>query len=290
MPRHALAAVAVLSCCASGFADYVADREAAMQLAGAGKYDQALLAFTKMAQGDVSDFQKSDALEQAALCASRLKRHDQAMELARGIPLAPVSKTCQMRAMIASHKWRQVVEQFRDEDIATWPDTVTGEASYQRGRAHYFMKDGHSAERDLKRAAEYLMEDNIKGLALNSLGDTYQHLLKDDTRAVETYRKVYRTRNLYKQCHAAIAIASILTRQNKHDEAIAEFERLGMDKVTIPYWRGAMLRAYADTLASAGKKPQAIAQYARAIELDGVPLSVKRACEEALGKLRAAGQ
>ena len=62
-----LGALLAWTACAS--ADYIADREAAVKLVEAGKHEEALAAFTKMGAGDVTDFQKSDALEQAAACA-----------------------------------------------------------------------------------------------------------------------------------------------------------------------------------------------------------------------------
>ena len=289
MSSRSIALATLLAWTVSASADYIADREAAVKLVGAKQYEEALAAFTRMAAGNVTDFQKSDALEQAAACAQRLKRCDQAMELAQQIPLAPMSKTCQMRIMMGKRKRRELLAKFKDEDISRWPDIVIGEASYRRGRAHYFLKDGKRAEEDLKRAAEYLMEDNAKGIALNTLGDTYQHLLKDDGRAVGAYRRTYKTRNIYKRCHAAMAVARIFSRQKKHDEAIQELERLGPDRVTVPYWRGLLLSAYGDVLAAAGSNSEAIAKYREALQLEGVSQGTKKACEKALKDLRGAG-
>ena len=287
MLKRAIPFVAVISCCVSVFADYVEDRKAAIKLVGAGKYEEAMAAFTTMAGGDVTEFQKSDALEQAALCAHRLKRYDQAMELGKQIPLAPVSKTCQMKIMVENRKWKEAVLKFKDEDIASWPDTVIGSASYHRGRAYYFLKDGENAAKDMARAADYLVEDNVKGLALNTLGDTYQHLLKDDEKAIAAYRRCYSTRNIYKQCHAAMAIANIFTRQKKFDEAIQELDRLGLANVKIPYWRALMLVAYGEVLAAQGNKAGAIAKYQEALQLEGAPAYIKGACQKALKKLQA---
>jgi len=289
MLKHTIAVAAFAACCASAFPDYIADREAAVKLVEARKHEEALAAFVKMAAADVTDFQKSDALEQAAACAQRLKRYDQAMGLAQQIPLAAMSKTCQMRIMMGKRKRKELIDRFGDEDIGAWPDIVIGDASYLRGRAHYFLKHGKRAEEDLKRAGDYLMEDNAKGLALNALGDTYQHLLKDDARAVAAYRRTYKTRNIYKRCHAAMAVARILSRQNKHAEALQELERLGPDRVTIPYWRGLLLCAYGDVLAAAGSNAEAIAKYREALQLEGVSPGTKKACEKALKHIDGVG-
>ena len=289
MLRHLALLAVVLSSGVSLGADYIADREAAIELAGSGKLEEAQAAFIKMSEGDFTAFQKSDALEQAALCANRLKRYDQAMELAQQIPLEPVSKACQMTIMSSNRKWREVIDKFKDEDIDSWPDWVIGEASHTRGRAYYVTKDGKNAEKDLERAADYLMEDNSKGLALNALGDTYQHLLKDDEKAIAAYRRCYRTRNVYKKSHAAMATASILRRQQKPDEALAELKKLDLDSISNAYWRGAMLCAYGETLASAGKKAEAIARYKEALALEGATSWAKKACEKALKELQGNG-
>ena len=86
----------VLACVPGTRADYLSDRKAAMELVQAGKHEDALSAFLKMADNTASHVQKSDALEQAAMRAQSLKRCDQALELARRIPLVPAAKTVQM--------------------------------------------------------------------------------------------------------------------------------------------------------------------------------------------------
>jgi len=62
------------ACAAHVMADYVADRDAAMKLVWAGKHEEALAAFARMAASAKSDVQKSDALAQAVLCAISLKK------------------------------------------------------------------------------------------------------------------------------------------------------------------------------------------------------------------------
>ena len=86
----------VLSCCADVSADYPSERNEALALVQAGKDAEALVAFTNMAGSASSELQKSDALEQAAGCANRLKQYDRALELAKAIPIPAVSKKCRM--------------------------------------------------------------------------------------------------------------------------------------------------------------------------------------------------
>jgi tetratricopeptide (TPR) repeat protein len=285
--KRIIALSLVLMCGGAVGADYPADRKTVMALVFAGKHQEALAAFMKMAEGPISDFQESDALEQAVLCANSLKQYDKAMDLAKKIPLQPVSRTCQMRILMEERKWQEVIDKFKDEDIDRWPEDVAANAFHCRGGAYYNLKDGKGAEKDLQKAAELLTEDNAKGLALNALGDTYQHLLKDDNLAIETYRRVYKTSALYKHCQAAISIAGIFKRQNKPDEALQELNKIDMGKVTIAYWRAAMLAAFADVLAKQGRKAEAIAKYNEAMQLRDIHPAQKRACEKELRKLQA---
>ena len=80
MNKPMMMAVVVLLCSVLAQADYLSDRKAALAQVQAGKDSDALALFVKMAEGPYTDFQKSDALGQAAWCACRLKRNDQAME------------------------------------------------------------------------------------------------------------------------------------------------------------------------------------------------------------------
>jgi len=188
--------------------------------------------------------------------------------------------------MAANRQWQELIAKFKDEDIDGWPEDIKGDAFHLRGGAYYSLKDGENAEADLRKACEYLYEDNSIGLALNALGDTYRLLLKDDAQAIDAYRRVYKTTALYKQCQAAISIAGIFRRQGKLDEALQELNKIGMNKVQAGYWRAAMLAAYADVLAKQGKKAEAIAKYSEALQLQGIHPAQKAAHEKELKELR----
>ena len=274
---------------ASGvWADYPADRKAAVELARAGKNEDALAAFLKLAETSTSDLQKSDALQQATECVDRVAQYDRAMELAKKIPIAPLSKACQMQIMETNRKWKELVENFKDEDISTWPESAKGESFRIRGNAYYVIKDGPKAEEDLKKAVESLVNGNSKGIALNLLGDTYRNLLKDDAKALETYRKTYATDNVYKHCSAAIGVATILKQQQEYDEALQELNKISNNsEVTSPYWRGKMMRATGDVLAASGKKDEAIAKYNEALKINGLPQEIKEECENAIKTVKA---
>jgi predicted negative regulator of RcsB-dependent stress response len=270
------------------WADYPADRKAAVDLARAGKKEQALEAFLKLAADtSTSDLQKSDALQQATECVDLSKQYDRAMELAKKIPIAPLSKACQIKVMENTGKWKEIVENFKDEDIISWPESVNGEAFMARGMAYAGMKDGKNAEEDMKKAVDLLMNDSSKGWALIVLGNIYRGLLNDDAKAIETYRKTYTTNNVNRQCEAAVGVATILKQQQKYDEAMKELTKIYTDQVTMPYWRGRMTRVIGDVLAASGKKDEAMAKYNEALKVKDLPQEIKAECENAINVLKA---
>lgn len=287
MRKRLIAVLGVGLIAAGALADYPADRKAALDLARAGKNEEAISAFVKMTEGKVTDFQKSDALEQAVLCALRLQKYDRAAELAKQIPSVPVSKLCQMRILMDQRKWQEVVEKFKDEDLSTWPDSIIGEAAWNRGQAALYAKNGEQAVKDLSKAPDYLNETNAKGLALIDLGSAYV-MVKNDDAALEAYRKVYATGNIYKHCQAAANAAGILVRQGKLDEATKELDKIDMKAVdSRNYWVDNLFIQYGSVLAKQGKKAEAAAKYNEALKNKDIHPSLKNAAEAGLKALEA---
>lgn len=223
--------------------DYVEVRRAALKLATAGNNQEALAAFETLAGGSATPFQKSDALDQASQLALRLKEADRALALAEAIPLPAYSKLARMRVLIATQRSAELVKQFGDDDLATYPDMILGDAAFSRASAWFVVKDGARAERDLLLAADYATEGNLRGEIFLHLGATYRTLLNDDTRAVDAYRRTYATINEFKRSSASVAVSSILLAQGKIHEARAELERVDERQMTIPVYRDSWLKA-----------------------------------------------
>lgn len=285
MPRRIIIVAVLATFAASALADYVAERKAAVALVRAGKHAEALAKFTQMVEMATSDVQKSDALQQAALCAQGLQQYDRAMEFARKIPLLPLSKTCQMQVLEGQRRWKDIVDRFKDEDIESWPESVRGDAFFGRGHASFVTKNGEAAAQDLEKAVEYLTDGNSMALCLLCLGDTYATLLRDDAKAINTYRRTYGSGNVYKHCQAAMSVAGILERQRNYPTAIDELSRIKLDEVTAPLWRGRLLCALGRALAGVGRKADAIARYKEALSTEGLPGELRMECDLALKKL-----
>lgn len=287
METRWLSIVLTVSLAATALADYPADRKAAANLMNTGKTTEAMAAFTTLAAGEVTDAQKSDALDQAGRCAIRLNQFDKAIEIALQIPLKPVSITLQMDILDNQQKSPEILSKFKDEAIDAWPDQYKGQGFFARGRAAFYQKNGALAEADLVKAIQYLADDNEKGEAINHLGDTYRIILKDNAKAIATYRTITTTRNEYKHAYAAIALAGIFAGQKEFDQAFAELGKIKMEQMESPYWRVSMLMGYGSTYTAQGKKTEAAAKYREALQVKGIETYHKAACEKALAELQA---
>lgn len=269
---------------APAFGDYLSDRKAALELVQAGKQEEALSAWIAMAEATTSKVQQTDAFWQAALCADRLKQADQALELAQRIPLAPHAKTCRMQILEGNRRWQEIVDDFQKEDIAAWPESLRGAAYLSRGYAYFVMKQGEAAARDLAAAVDYQTDANSKGYCLNLLGDACRNLLKDDDRALAAYRQAFEAGTVYKQCQAAVNIAEILSARQKYAEALAELDRVNLDDLAAPFWRGKLFCAQGKLLIRSGKPDEAKAKFAAALEIKDLPDEIRKECEQAIAE------
>ena len=290
MLRRAIALAILLLFSVQARADYIADRKDAMELVRGREYEAALAAFTKMAEGTDRDRQKSDALEQAALCAHHLKRYREALELAQQIPLTPASKRVQMRIMHENRKRRELIDKFKDEDLGAWPEKDAGAAFFYRGEAYFSLKMGAAAEADLEGALENLGKGPLRGQAALTLAHNYRWNLPDDQAALNAYvrmQEIERTRDQWGWLYltAVTAAADILRRQKKHDEALAMLGQVAVDKMGDGYWKVALLCAYGETRASQGQKAKALARFREALAVKGIADAQKAACQRRIEKL-----
>jgi len=282
--RKRMAITLTLLSCGALFADYIEDRAAAAKLMRGRKYEEALAAFTKMAKGEISDFQRADALEQAAKCARRLKKYNLAAELASQIPLAPVAKTVEMQNLVAQREFKQLVEMFRGEDIDRWPEWKAGEAFYARGRAFYEVGDGKAAEVDLAKAGELTTDDLARAQVWLTLGKNRTKNLNDANGALEAYMLVVekcRARGNHVYFEGVLAAAGLLRKQAKYDEALETLRKM-KPHGRIGYWHGVGLCALARTLADAGRHEEALAAYREVLADEKAHPNHRKAAQEAM--------
>ena len=253
-------------------ADEITDRMfAAKELMKAYKNAEALAEFTKLIAIGLPDDLKSEALESAAYCAIR-QRHNNpamallAMDLAKQIPLKPVSIRCQMVVLLeTSHD--ELIKLFKDEDLAALPEEFSAEAFSMRGRAYASLKKGQEAEADFKSALERRPNDPKY---LMALGGNYSTNLKDEQKALATYRLVIEASEpRHRGFDASVAVARIYINNAKYDEALEALEYYKDMSVLADYNRLEALRAFGQANAGLGKEDEAIANFDEANEIQG---------------------
>lgn len=241
--------------------DYVIAFRAAEKQMAQRQTAEALASFTALAEGKVTDFQRSAALEQAASAARTLKDFARAMELTELIPIEAVKITAQMQNLLAEQKASEVIASFGGEDSMSWPFWKRGEASFIRGRAYSLTRAGKEAIADFTQALSFTGDPRVRQSIYLALGNVHEYLLEDDAAALPAYLGVYDTHTTIggaDQLSAVQASARILTRQAKYDEALSILARIDTEKLRGT-WRDSTLLARATTLAAAGRKDEALA-------------------------------
>lgn len=183
--------------------------------------------FLALAAGKITGFQKSAALEQAALAGRDAAFIDQ-------IPIEAVRKTARMQNLLANAKAPEVVKQFGAEDIMKWPFWKRGDGFHARGRAHFITKAGDKAEADLKAALEYTGDLRTRDSVRLLLAQNREHNLKNDDAALTAYRAIVDERQQHggaDEFAALQGVARILTRRGQFDEALAALNRVDAGKL-----------------------------------------------------------
>lgn len=256
--------------------DHIIAGRAAHALTMARKWDEALAAYLKMAEAEkVTDFQKSDALQQAARCAGVLKDFERAEELISQIPIDSVAKTARMNHLLAQRKWQEVATEFADEDLSQWPFWQIGEGAFARGRAFYFTKNGERTEADLQLALEYEPDTRTQVSIRQMIGHNREANLGDDDGALEFYRANFEGKSGIggaDEFRSVDRAAQVLSRQGKHDEALAVFGVIDFEK-TKGFWLHEMLISKGNAQAAAGKIQEARMSFAQVANDDSAPES-----------------
>jgi tetratricopeptide (TPR) repeat protein len=269
--------------------DYLIASRAASDLMRGRQYDEALTAFLGLAEGEkVTEFQRSDALQDAAACARNLKDFAQANSLVEQVPIESVAKTIRMENLLAERQWSNSIDEFGAEDISAWPFWQIGAGAFARGRAFHAAGDGDRAEEDLQMALTYTSDSRKRMSILRTIGFNRENVLKDDDAALETYQLIAgssRNTGSAEYFYSIQGAARILTRQGNFDHAIAILERVDPGKLSGS-WSGSMWLARGQTLQAAGRQVEALKAYHAVLENEAALPSHKQAAQEAVQQLR----
>lgn len=200
--------------------DFVlAYRDATQQRKAAG--------FLAIAQGEITDFQKAAALEQAALADRSATFIDQ-------IPIESVRKAAQMQNLLANAKAPELVKLFEAEDFTKWPFWKRGDGLHHRGRAHFIVKNGPQAETDFSAALEWIGDLRARETVMLALAQNRELNLKNDETALQAYQAILegKTRLGGADEYSALqGIARIQTRRGQFDEALKTLNRAEPEKL-----------------------------------------------------------
>lgn len=183
--------------------------------------------FLALAEGKITDFQKSAALEQASLLDRNASFIDQ-------IPIEAVRKTAQMQNLLANYKAVEVVEQSANEDIMRWPFWKRGDGFHARGRAYFITKAGEKAETDLRAALEFTSDLRQRESILLVLAQNRETNLNNDETALKAYEAILEGKTRLggaDEFSALQGIARIQTRRGQFDEALKTLHRAEPDKL-----------------------------------------------------------
>ena len=195
--------------------------------------EQAVAAYTKMADGKFTKEQQSHALELAAAAARSVRQLDESEKLIARISIPAVQKAATMQHLLDIGKARELVDLFDHEDIKKWPFWKRGEGFAARGRAYVISKFGKEANADLMQALEWTSEPLKRDDILLNLAQNASQNLQDDDAALVNYRKIIdagKHLGSATQFEAVHGAAMILSKRGKHDEALAIMKLLEHEK------------------------------------------------------------
>jgi tetratricopeptide (TPR) repeat protein len=253
-------------------ADLPGDFQAAVELYNKKDYPKAQEAFMKASETAPTPKSKSECLAYAASSLSRQKQYDQAMELAFKIPVKPMAANCRMGIMLDNGKNKELIEAFKDEDVGAWQDYIIHHGYYNRGTAYRLAGKSEAALKDLEKAVE---TSNTTGFfqtrVLSDLASVYASLKQDD-KALEAYRRILAApeyKGLYTYFGAAFNASTMLIKQGKYDEALAEIKKLDPLPASGTYKIQA-LEIQGDIYAAQSKHDDAKSRYNDALKTEGI--------------------
>jgi hypothetical protein len=252
------------------------------------KPSEALPAYLRLAEGNLTDLQKATALEAAAAAACGMKDFTQASAIAGKIPIPAVKACAQMQHLLSQQNAAEVIAKFGGENIASWPFWKRGDGYFARGRAYAAAGKGLEADRDFSQAIEWLGERRTRDALRLALAQNREMRLKDDGGALSAYQAVIADKarlGSADEFAAVLGINRILARSGKFEEALAVVQKAAPGDLRGT-WRTQLEMARADVLRAAGQLAEARAAYQSIATGADTEPRFKKAAEEALKTLQ----
>ncbi len=273
------------------------------KLVQAGNNAAALIAFTNLAATvTLPERLKAEILEQASLCAERLKDYTLSMDLAKKIPVQPIAMRRQMQLMLAQGKYGEVIDNFNSKKLGgrsfhqsyTYPEQedLMADLYYLRSRAYIQTNDLVAAEADLKimndkRAQlSYRSGEAIHDLSWLRLGDFYRDQLKDDNRAYSAYTNIFdrTTWSPFGRPRKPASTGASATLVAATQSVSDILRKLGREK-EVPQLQYNLLLAQAEAAAAVLKGGETIAKFREILAMPGKSSAGIEAVEKRINAL-----
>lgn len=268
----------------SAWADFEGDLRAADQLCKQKKHEEAIRAYVTLGEGRSDPDERYQAIHAAAVCARlHLGSEARALELCQRIKVQPYGKACRAAVYQWATSPQKVLDEFREEDFSTWPDSLAATGYAVRAAAYYNRKKGPEAARDYLKAFQ-VAKSFPKWAALQRLGDTYWKLLDDELVAEACYRKCMSDfGGGWPGLQARVNLGELLRSQERYDAAM---QCLTSGPHVGGYWKAALLLGTAKVHIAAKRKPEAVASLNEALAIVGLHPSQKKECESLLAGVK----
>jgi hypothetical protein len=187
--------------------------------------------FLALAEGKITDFQKSAALEQAAQSAQKMGKQPAFIDQ---IPIEAVRKTAQMQNLLANYKAVEVTKQFANEDIRNGP---SGSAATVSRLAAAPTPSPKPATKPKPTSAPLWSSPATSASAKPSSSSspkTAKPTSKTTPTALEAYQAILEGKTRLggaDEFSALQGIARIQTRRGQFDEALKTLHRAEPDKL-----------------------------------------------------------
>lgn len=268
--------------------DFMIHSRSAEILQRGRKWKEALNEYFNLSMADeITDYQKSVALQNAAMCALNLKESQKAFEIADLIPIKVISKTTRMKIMTSERKWDQIISEYGEEDLNQWPFWQTGEAAFERAKAYYFTDRGEKADKDLQTALKYTPDERIQVSIRSMMAQNRETNLEDEEGALPIYLKNIAGKERIgsaDELRSLIRAADIMVRQGKISDALGLFSVIDFEKLKGS-WLHEMLISKGNTLLAANKTTEARKLYSSVLSDKSASKSHRKAAEQGINQL-----
>ena len=185
-----------------------------------------------------------------------------------------------MNLLQKQRKQAEIIQLSKDEKLGEWPDRFIYEIAMIRGSAHAFLKNKEAAEKDFILAQNSTMEVRTQLTANNSLVKLYRGQFKDETKALAVENEI-----TIISCSQGIDTAELFTGRSRFPAALKTLDRLKVETIKLPEWKGRIYSCYGDIYAASNNIPEALRNYERAAA-SKAPEAIIKAVKEKISTLK----